>query len=98
MALLSSSEIAQRLGELSGWTQAAGAIRKEYQFPDFVGAIGFVVRVALLAQRANHHPDIEVHWNRVVLALWTHSEGGLTERDFKLAAQIDRLEGPPHSS
>lgn len=91
MVLLSAAQVQEQLRGLAGWAQAGKGIRKEYQFPDFVAAMGFVQRVALLAQRANHHPDIDIRWSRVVLALWTHSEGGLTERDFKLAAQIDRL-------
>ena len=65
---------------------------RELKFADFAAAIAFVNRVAELAERANHHPDILVHgWNRVRLTLSTHSDGGLTDADFELAAGIDRL-------
>ncbi|MBI3952921.1 MAG: 4a-hydroxytetrahydrobiopterin dehydratase [Chloroflexi bacterium] len=91
MPLLSDAQVQERLGALPGWSQTGKGIRKEYQLRDFVAAMGFVQQVALLAQRADHHPDMEIRWNQVVLTLWTHSEGGLTERDFRLAAQIDRV-------
>ncbi len=93
MVVLGEAEVQERLRGLPGWGRdgSGGGIRKEYEFRDFVAAMGFVQQVALLAQRADHHPDIHLRWNRVTLVLTTHSEGGLTERDFKLAAQIDRL-------
>jgi 4a-hydroxytetrahydrobiopterin dehydratase len=88
---LSDQEIEQRLvgGE---WSREGEAIVREYKLADFAAAIAFVNRVAELAERANHHPDILVHgWNRVRLELSTHSRGGLTEADFALAGEIDRL-------
>lgn len=94
MTLLSDVEIEQRLagGE---WRRREGkgdAITRELELADFARAIAFVNRVAELAERANHHPDILVHgWNKVRLTLSTHSEGGLTESDFALAGEIDRL-------
>ncbi len=67
-------------------------IAREWKFEDFRGAIAFVERVADAAEAANHHPDILVHgWNKVRLELSTHSEGGITEADFALAARIDQL-------
>jgi 4a-hydroxytetrahydrobiopterin dehydratase len=91
MPLLSDQEIGQRLAN-SQWTRAGDAIVREHQLADFAAAIAFVNRVAEMAERANHHPDILVHgWNRVRLELSTHSQGGLTEADFALAAEIDRL-------
>ena len=67
-------------------------IVREWKFEDFRGAIAFVERVADAAEAANHHPDILVHgWNKVRLELSTHSEGGITEADFALAARIDQL-------
>ena len=67
-------------------------IAREWKFEDFRGAIAFVDRVADVAEAANHHPDILVHgWNKVRLELSTHSEGGITEADFALAARIDQL-------
>ncbi|MSQ33597.1 MAG: 4a-hydroxytetrahydrobiopterin dehydratase [Dehalococcoidia bacterium] len=90
MGVLGEAEVQERLRGLPGWVRDRNGISKEYEFRDFVAAMGFVQQVALLAQRADHHPDIHLRWSRVTLVLTTHSEGGLTERDFKLAAQIDR--------
>jgi 4a-hydroxytetrahydrobiopterin dehydratase len=69
---------------------------RRFEFADFVAAMGFVNRVADLAEKEGHHPDIAIHWNKVELTLWTHKIGGLHENDFILAAKIDRLlERPP---
>ncbi len=92
MALLAEEQIQRRLagGE---WARDGGTIVREYKLADFAAAIALVNRVAELAEAANHHPDILVHgWNRVRLQLSTHSEGGLTDADFALASQIDRLD------
>jgi 4a-hydroxytetrahydrobiopterin dehydratase len=92
MPLLSDDEIGRRLagGE---WRRHEGdSIERELKFADFAGAIAFVNRVAEVAERANHHPDILVHgWNNVRLRLCTHSQGGLTDADFALADEINRL-------
>ena len=91
MPLLSEQEIEGRLAG-SQWTRAGDAIVREHELADFAAAIAFVNRVAEVAERANHHPDILVHgWNKVRLTLSTHSEGGLTEADFALAARLDAL-------
>lgn len=91
MPLLSQEEVDRRLAG-GDWSRAGEAIVYERKLADFAAAIAFVNAVADLAERANHHPDILVHgWNRVRLTLSTHSEGGLTEADFELAARIDRL-------
>ena len=91
MSRLSEEEIEQRLAD-SGWARKGEAIEREWKLADFAAAIAFVNRVAELAERANHHPDILVHgWNKVRLELSTHSQGGLTEADFALAAEIDGL-------
>jgi 4a-hydroxytetrahydrobiopterin dehydratase len=91
MALLSDSKIEQRLGELEGWRrEGEGTIERDLTFEDFGAAIAYVNRVAAMAERADHHPDILVHgWNKVRLTLSTHSQGGLTEADFALAREID---------
>ncbi|HEX9614797.1 MAG TPA: 4a-hydroxytetrahydrobiopterin dehydratase [Bacteroidota bacterium] len=89
--LLKTDEIQQKLKSLKGWSLEGGEIRKTVEAPDFVHAMGFVNSVALLAERANHHPDIDIRWNKVTLVLSTHSAGGLTENDFDLAAKIDQL-------
>lgn len=73
------------------WEMTDTSIRRIFRFADFTRAMGFVTQVALLAERANHHPDIDIRWNRVVLTLSTHSQGGLTEKDVELAERIDAL-------
>ena len=91
MALLSDAEIEQRLDAVEGWERQGESIEREWRFADFAEAVSFVDRVAEIAETANHHPDILLHaWNRVRLTLSTHSQDGLTEADFQLAAQIDR--------
>ncbi len=86
---LEESQIQDRLKALTGWELKEGQITKLYKFKDFVEAIAFVTRVADLAEAADHHPDILIRYNKVTLTLSTHSAGGLTEKDFSLAAQID---------
>jgi 4a-hydroxytetrahydrobiopterin dehydratase len=90
-ALLSSEEIRRRLPMLNGWAVKGKTIEKKQRFANFRDAIGFVNRVADLAEVEDHHPDILIHYRDVTLVLWTHAAGGLTERDFKLAADIDRI-------
>jgi 4a-hydroxytetrahydrobiopterin dehydratase len=92
MAKLTDAEVEQRLSRLPAWSRAGEAIERELKLADFAAAIALVNAVAQLAEAANHHPDILVHgWNRVRLTLSTHSEGGLTEADLELAAEIDRI-------
>lgn len=91
MALLTQEQIDKELQSLNGWKQNGKEIEKEFELKDFVRSMGFVHSVALLAEKADHHPDIDIRWNKVKLVLSTHSEGGLTEKDFKLAKQIDAL-------
>ena len=90
---LPEGEAAKYLPAVTGWTLEEGATRlhRRFEFRDFVEAMKFVNRVADLAERQGHHPDIAVHWNRVDLMLWTHKIGGLHENDFILAARINRL-------
>lgn len=91
MPTLAPAEIKAALAALPAWTRKGAVIRRTYEFPDFVAAMQFVNAVARAAEKANHHPDVDIRWNRVTLALTTHDAGGLTERDFALAAQCDRL-------
>lgn len=91
-ALLSPEEIASRLATLPGWELRGTKITKQYRFADFVAAMAFVNRVADLAEAMNHHPDIAIHYSEVTLTLWSHDAGGLTRRDFTLAADIERLD------
>jgi 4a-hydroxytetrahydrobiopterin dehydratase len=93
MATLSDTEVKTALGDLPGWELTGGEIVKEYKFADFAAALAFVNRLAERAEAANHHPDIDIRWNKVRLALATHSEGGLTRRDFDLAAEIESVAG-----
>jgi 4a-hydroxytetrahydrobiopterin dehydratase len=88
---LSSPEIRQQLKELSGWELSENTIRKQYVFESFMPAIRFVNRIAELAEAADHHPDITINYRKVTLALSTHSAGGLTQKDFDLAKQAERI-------
>jgi 4a-hydroxytetrahydrobiopterin dehydratase len=89
MTKLTDGELRLFLDERDGWKHLGNAIHKEFRFPGFSGAISFVNSVAALAEAAGHHPDIEIHYNRVVISLSTHDEGGVTEKDVELAAGID---------
>jgi 4a-hydroxytetrahydrobiopterin dehydratase len=91
MALLSDSEIDARLGELDGWERDGGSIVKTFERGDFVGSVRFVEGLVEPAEAMNHHPDLEISWDKVKVSISTHSEGGLTEGDFELAAKIDAL-------
>ena len=90
MALLDSNAIDAFLAASDGWELDGATIRKTFTFSDFVESMGFVTSVAILAEKAFHHPDLDIRWNRVMVALTTHDEGGLTEKDVDLADQIDR--------
>jgi 4a-hydroxytetrahydrobiopterin dehydratase len=88
--LLGEEEIEQRLDELGDWERDGNEIVKVFEFDDFNTSIKFVNDVAALAERYDHHPDIDIRWNKVKLALSTHSEGGLTPRDFDVAGEIEQ--------
>ena len=93
MALLSDSDLETRLAAAPAWRREDGTIVRDYSLENFEAAIQFVDRVAAVAEVKNHHPDILVHgWNKVRLTLSTHSEGGLTDAGFELAALIDQLD------
>lgn len=92
MALLPSDQIEEFTAENPDWLWADASITKTYGFEDFGGSIAFVTRVAMEAEKANHHPDIDIRWNEVTLTLSTHSEGGITDRDLDLARTLDTLE------
>jgi 4a-hydroxytetrahydrobiopterin dehydratase len=91
MAKLDRQEVEQRVKALNGWTLEGDAIKKQYTFKDFPEAIAFVNRLAPEAEAADHHPDILINYKRVTLTYSTHSEGGLTTKDFDGAATADRL-------
>ncbi len=90
---LSDAEIQQRLGARPAWKLDGDKLYREFQFDDFVAAFGFMARVALVAERRNHHPEWFNVYNRVQVHLATHDAGGITELDFQLAEDMDRLAG-----
>jgi 4a-hydroxytetrahydrobiopterin dehydratase len=89
MAALNEQDIHARLQELTGWSVVDGQISKTYELPTFHRGAGFVTQIAILADVADHHPDIDIRYNRISVRLSTHSENGITEKDFALAARID---------
>ena len=96
-----TEEEARRLAEaVPAWALLQNDTRlvRRFEFRDFKAAMEFVNRVAELAEEEGHHPDFEIHWNKVELTLWTHKIGGLHENDFILAAKIDRLLEEPSGS
>jgi 4a-hydroxytetrahydrobiopterin dehydratase len=91
MRKLTTIEIRAARKTVPGWSKKGAAIARTFVFKDFPTAIKFVNAVAGLAEKAWHHPDIDVRWNQVTLTLTTHDAGGLTRKDFKLAKTFDRL-------
>jgi len=91
MARLTAAEIQERLGHLAGWTLDGDAIRRQFTFGSFPDAIAYVCRLAFDAEAADHHPDILINYKRVTLTYSTHSEGGLTQKDFDGARLADAL-------
>ena len=91
--LIARDELDLRLAELDGWTLSAGgiALEKTYSFKGFNSAFGFITRVAMAAERANHHPEWSNIYNRVTIRWTTHSLGGVSDLDLKLAASCDRF-------
>lgn len=94
---LKDARIAELLPQLAGWKADAPGpgrprtLRKEFSFPDFLGSIAFVNKLAALAEEEQHHPDLAIHYDRVEVSSWTHTVGGLSENDFILAAKLDSL-------
>ncbi|MGQ9840923.1 MAG: 4a-hydroxytetrahydrobiopterin dehydratase [Anaerolineae bacterium] len=89
--LLSSEAIEATLAATPGWTRANNAITRTFTLPSFTAALTFAAAVGHLAERANHHPDILIQYRQVTLTLSTHDAGGLTDKDFKLAGEINAL-------
>jgi len=90
MSRLNDAKIREHLARLNGWRREGDAIRKEYTFASFPDAVAFVTRLVPGAEAADHHPDISINYTRVTLSYSTHSEGGLTEKDFEGAGMADR--------
>lgn len=93
MTALGEDDICNGLVGLPSWRPADGQIVTEYRFADFRHAVAFVVRVAFEAEQADHHPDIDIRYNRVRVALSTHSAGGVTIKDLDLATVIEKVAG-----
>jgi 4a-hydroxytetrahydrobiopterin dehydratase len=89
MAKLEKAETERRLSALPGWEFKDNAIRKQYRFKEFMDGIRFLNKVAEMAEAADHHPDVQINYTRVTFTCSTHSEGGVTEKDLKLATQIE---------
>jgi 4a-hydroxytetrahydrobiopterin dehydratase len=96
VATLSKAEIQEKLKAMQGWSHMGKAIHKKYTLKSFMPAMGLVNKIAEAAEKAGHHPDITINYNVVAISLSTHSEGGVTQKDFDLARQIDQL-AEPHS-
>jgi 4a-hydroxytetrahydrobiopterin dehydratase len=91
MPAYSPEEAASRLGALPGWKIEDGQLTRTFNLKDFLAALAFVDRVGEQAEKAGHHPDIDIRYNRVRLSLVTHDAGGLTAKDFELAAAADKF-------
>lgn len=91
MPKLTDAEVTAGLESLKGWARSGDAIVKHYTFETFQEGIRFVDRVAVAADKADHHPDIDIRYTKVTMALSTHSAGGLTRKDLALAAEIEKL-------
>jgi 4a-hydroxytetrahydrobiopterin dehydratase len=89
--VLSDADIATGLSTLPGWGREGDEIVKVYECPSFADAIAFVVRIGFFAEKANHHPDLDIRWRKVRVVLSTHAAGGITENDFALAGQIESV-------
>jgi 4a-hydroxytetrahydrobiopterin dehydratase len=90
-APLSDLEIQRALGSLPGWSRRGSVLTKSFVWPSFARAIEFVNRVARAADAANHHPDLDIRYTKVVCTLSTHDAGGITELDLRLAGEIERV-------
>jgi 4a-hydroxytetrahydrobiopterin dehydratase len=88
---LLADEIAQKMNEITGWELKGDSINKEWQFKDFSEAMRFINKIAELAEKHDHHPELFNVYNKVSLKFYTHDAGGLTHRDFNIAAEIDKI-------
>jgi 4a-hydroxytetrahydrobiopterin dehydratase len=93
MPAMAEQDARARLAEVPGWDLGDKTLVRKLSLPSFRDAVAFVVKLAFVAEAADHHPDILINYRRVTLTLWTHTEGGLTEKDFALAQQINKLLG-----
>jgi 4a-hydroxytetrahydrobiopterin dehydratase len=92
MAVLTESEIQEKLQDLDGWEIKDNALEKEFQFVDFYNALSFVVKIGVEAEKLDHHPEILIHsYNKVKVKTTTHDEGGITDLDIRLADRLERI-------
>lgn len=91
MPKLLETEIQEQVKKLSGWSYAAGELTRNFEFPDFNAAFAFVTQIALKAEAAGHHPDIDIRYNKVRLGLVSHDAGGVTDRDMKFAFTVNKI-------
>jgi 4a-hydroxytetrahydrobiopterin dehydratase len=91
MSVLTENAVAEKLKALPHWKLEGKEIVRRYEFADFAAAMGFINKVAAKAEAAGHHPDIDIRYNKVRLALISHDQGGLTQRDMNMAAELDSL-------
>ena len=92
MAVLSDEDVQTKLGELDdAWEKYGNSLRREFKFDDFTGAVDFVNRLTPIANELNHHPDVFISWGLARVSLISHSEHGITEKDFELAKALDGL-------
>jgi 4a-hydroxytetrahydrobiopterin dehydratase len=87
--LLDDGQVREALAGLNGWARDGDTIVKQYERASFPDAVAFVVRIGFLAERADHHPDLDIRWRKVRVALSTHDAGGITEKDLDLAREIE---------
>ncbi|MFQ5969132.1 MAG: 4a-hydroxytetrahydrobiopterin dehydratase [Nitrososphaerales archaeon] len=93
MTRLSNDEIEERIKQLNGWVVENNGIKKEFRFKDFVETVNFLNKIVPIAEEMEHHPDVTIKdYNRMIVSVTTHDEGGITELDFGLAQKIDGLE------
>ena len=90
---LSEQEISAALAGLPGWSVAGGKLRREYRFPDFIHAFGFMATAAIAIEKMNHHPEWFNVYNRVTVELVTHDAGGITHNDIELARKLEAIAG-----
>lgn len=88
---LSDIEIQRELGTLPGWTRKGESLVKTYSFPSFMAGIGFVDRVAVTAEKMDHHPDLDIRYTKIAVTLSTHSSGGITANDVALAREMEKI-------
>lgn len=93
MPVLTDPEIQSALGSLPGWRRNGKAIERIFEFPGFKDAMAFVNRIAEAAEQADHHPDIDIRYNKVTMALISHDSGGVTQRDIRMAGKINEIAG-----